>query len=155
MKKLIKFLILVVISISISLVSINVIFPDFTIYILPKTLINQTQNTQIQNVVGDVYIGECKECPITSQQYIPKYLYLRSNILVDQNINFIAPDGQLGVIRSVSPKQTQTIGYCYCDGNKIAECNLFYQFRTQQEIESNYSTLDFRNQTCEERPIPV
>ena len=111
------------------------------------TIMNQTNINQTI-----INWQECEGCP---PEFKPRFLYVTFNETIDQDVEIIIPNDQHVVIHSSSNKQPQTIGYCECNGSEIIGCNLFYQYRTEPNIKSNYTISDFSNMSiCEENPIP-
>lgn len=140
-KKTLFFLIIVLSIGGFSLISIKIGLINCELKYQPTYIQNQT----------NIYLQECKDCPA---EFKPYFLYVWFNKTIDQDIEIIIPDGQHAVIHSSSFKQLQTIGYCMCDGNKVSSCNLFWQYRTKPNIESNYTIADFSNMPCENKPLP-
>jgi len=144
-KKVLKITILSILSLSI-IGGITIFKIDFQYK--PNIIQNQTN---IQNQTTLIYQG-CPNCP---PEFKPLFLYMTFGDKIDQDVEVIIPDGQHAVIHSSSTKQPQTIGYCECNGTKISKCNLFLQYITKSNIESNYTIVDYSNKTeCIQESIP-
>lgn len=96
------------------------------------------------------YWLECEDCP---PDFKPFFIYLTFGKVYNENILVKFPNNKFGMIRSASPEQPQTIGWCFCENNEIIDCYPFFQYLVKEGEGANYSH-DMTSITCEQSPIP-